>query len=202
MEHQWYDNRQGRTEVYEVLSKIFRTGAAIYTSVVVARSTGTKRPNCEFRVVLRSFAATAWKSAKTSLRTSARTGLAASPRQCPIWHFRPHPAVFGEIQNGCYPHTPNSPDLAPCGFFLFPKIKLKLKGRRFDTIEEIQAESQIVLDTLKEKDFQEAFQKRRRRWDQFSASGRELLRGWWRPIGLMLSFMIFTVSVRNILDSP
>jgi hypothetical protein len=45
-------------------------------------------------------------------------------------------------------------------------MKLKLKGRRFDTIEEIQAESQRVLDTLTEKDFQEAFQKRRRRWDR------------------------------------
>jgi hypothetical protein len=48
--------------------------------------------------------------------------------------------------------------LAPCDFFLFPKNKLKLKGRRFDTIEEIQAESQRVLDTLTDKDFQEAFQ--------------------------------------------
>jgi hypothetical protein len=38
-----------------------------------------------------------------------------------------------------------SPNLAPCDFFLFPKKKLKLKGRRFDTVEEIQAESQIVL---------------------------------------------------------
>jgi hypothetical protein len=38
-------------------------------------------------------------------------------------------------------------------------MKLKLKGRRFDTIEEIQAEKQRVLDTLTEKDFQEAFQK-------------------------------------------
>jgi hypothetical protein len=38
-------------------------------------------------------------------------------------------------------------------------MKLKLKGRRFDTIEEIQAESQAVLDTLREKDVQEAFQK-------------------------------------------
>jgi hypothetical protein len=35
-------------------------------------------------------------------------------------------------------------DLASCDFFLFPKIKLKLKGRRFDTTEEIQAESQRV----------------------------------------------------------
>jgi hypothetical protein len=57
------------------------------------------------------------------------------------------------------PHPPYSPDLAPCDFFLLPKIKLKLKGRRFDTNEEMQAESQRVLDTLTEKDFQEAFQK-------------------------------------------
>jgi hypothetical protein len=45
------------------------------------------------------------------------------------------------------PHPPYSPDLTPCDFFPFPKIKLKLKGRRFDTIEEIEAESQRVLDT-------------------------------------------------------
>jgi hypothetical protein len=45
-------------------------------------------------------------------------------------------------------------------------MKLKLKGHRFDTIEEIQAESQRVLDTVTEKDFQEAFQKWRRRWDR------------------------------------
>jgi hypothetical protein len=62
-------------------------------------------------------------------------------------------------------HPPHSPDLAPCDFFLFPKMKLKLKGRRFDTIEEMQAESQRVLDTLTDKDFQKAFQKWRRRWD-------------------------------------
>jgi len=41
-------------------------------------------------------------------------------------------------------------------------MKLKLKGRWFNTIEEIQAKTQKVLDTLTEKDFQEAFQKWRR----------------------------------------
>jgi hypothetical protein len=50
-------------------------------------------------------------------------------------------------------HPPYSPDLAPCDFFPFPKMKLKLKGRRFDTIEEIQAEPQRLLDTLIQKDF-------------------------------------------------
>jgi hypothetical protein len=55
--------------------------------------------------------------------------------------------------------------LAPCDF-LFSKIKLKLKGRRFDTIEEIQADSQRVLETLTENDFQKAFLKKRRRWEE------------------------------------
>jgi hypothetical protein len=52
------------------------------------------------------------------------------------------------------PHPPYSPDLAPCDFFLFPKMKLKLKGPRYDTIEEIQSESHRVLDIVTEKDFQ------------------------------------------------
>jgi hypothetical protein len=38
------------------------------------------------------------------------------------------------------PHPPYSPDLAPCDIYLFIKMKLELKGRQFDTIEEIQAE--------------------------------------------------------------
>jgi hypothetical protein len=45
-------------------------------------------------------------------------------------------------------------------------MKLKMKGRWCDTTEEIQAESQRVLDTLTVKDFQEAFQKWRRRLDR------------------------------------
>jgi hypothetical protein len=40
---------------YEGVSKIFWTGVAIYTAVVVARSTGPKRPNYKFRVLVRCF---------------------------------------------------------------------------------------------------------------------------------------------------
>jgi histone-lysine N-methyltransferase SETMAR len=35
-------------------------------------------------------------------------------------------------------HPPYSLDLAAADFFLFPKVKTNLKGRRFQTIEEIQ----------------------------------------------------------------
>ena len=47
------------------------------------------------------------------------------------------------------PHPPYSPDLAPCDFFLFPKMKLQLKGHRFDRVEKIQLESQNVLGMLR-----------------------------------------------------
>jgi hypothetical protein len=69
------------------------------------------------------------------------------------------------------PHPTYSCDLTPCDFFLIPKMKLKLKGRRFDTSEEIQAESQTVFNTPTEKDFQEEFQKQRRRWDRCLHAG-------------------------------
>jgi len=52
--------------------------------------------------------------------------------------------------------TPQSPDLVPCDFFIFPKMKLRLKGRRFDTTEENHAETQEVIDTLTFENFTDA----------------------------------------------
>jgi hypothetical protein len=38
-------------------------------------------------------------------------------------------------------------------------LKIKLKGRHFDTIEVMEAELQAVLNTFTEHDFQDAFKK-------------------------------------------
>jgi hypothetical protein len=61
---------------------------------------------------------------------------------------------------------PHSPDLAPCDFFLFPKMKLWLKGRRLDTTEEIHAESQEVIDILIFENFQGCMKSWEKRWDR------------------------------------
>jgi hypothetical protein len=74
------------------------------------------------------------------------------------------------------PHPPYSPDLELCEFFLFPKIKLKLKGRQFDTTEEIQAESHRVLDTDR-KGLPGSVPKMEEMVGPVSTCGRELLRG-------------------------
>ena len=46
-------------------------------------------------------------------------------------------SYLAKYQTSVVPHPPDSPDLAPGDFLLFPKIKTTLKGRRFQTIEEI-----------------------------------------------------------------
>jgi hypothetical protein len=68
------------------------------------------------------------------------------------------------------PHLPYSPDLAPCDLFLFPKIKMTLKGRRFNDVEEIQAESQAALNAVQKQEFQKCFQKWENRWNRCIAA--------------------------------
>ena len=53
------------------------------------------------------------------------------------------------------PYPPFSQDLAPCDFCLFPK----LKGCRYETIEEMKEAVTKVIDTLAQEDFDGAFQK-------------------------------------------
>jgi hypothetical protein len=75
------------------------------------------------------------------------------------------------------PHPPCSPDLAPCDFFLFPKIKMTLKGQRFNDVEDIQAESQATLDTVQKEEFQKCFQKWENRWNHCIAAQGEYFEG-------------------------
>jgi transposase len=63
------------------------------------------------------------------------------------------------------PHPPYSPDLAPADFFLFPKLKSTLKGRRFQTIEEIQENAIRELRAITGSAFQEAFQQWKKCWE-------------------------------------
>jgi hypothetical protein len=68
----------------------------------------------------------------------------------------PPPSSFWRNKKSVILHPPYYPDWVPCDIFLFPKLNLKLKERRFDTTEELHAESQRALDTVTEKDLHEA----------------------------------------------
>ena len=66
-------------------------------------------------------------------------------------------------------HPSYSPDLAPCDFWLFPK----LRGCCYERIEEMKEAVTNVIDTLT----QEAFQKLLERYNKFIAAGGDYFEG-------------------------
>jgi len=75
------------------------------------------------------------------------------------------------------PQPPNSPDLAPADFFLFPKLKSTLKGRRFESIEAIKINSLAHLRSIPKKAFQECFSTLKKRLQRCIQNGGEYFEG-------------------------
>ena len=71
------------------------------------------------------------------------------------------------------PQPHSSPDLAPRDFCLFPK----LRGCRYETIEEMKETVTKVIDTLTQEDFPGAFQKLLERYNKCIASGGDYFEG-------------------------
>ena len=71
------------------------------------------------------------------------------------------------------PYGPYSPDLAPCDFWLFPK----LRGCRYETIEDMKEAVTKVIDTLTQKDFHVAFHKLLKRYKNCVAAGGDYFEG-------------------------
>ena len=68
---------------------------------------------------------------------------------------------------------PYSPDLAPCDFWLFPK----LRGCCYETIGEIKEAVTKVIDTLTQEDLHGALQKLLERYNTCIAAGEDYFEG-------------------------
>ena len=103
------------------------------------------------------------------------------------WHFQQNNApVHNSILVTDYltkmgiktvPHRPYSPDLAPCDFCLFPKLKEKLRGCHYETIEEMKESVTKVIDMLTQEDFHRAFQKLLEWYNKCIAAGGDYFEG-------------------------
>ena len=71
------------------------------------------------------------------------------------------------------PQPPGSQDLAPCDFCLFPK----LRGCRYETIEEMKEAVTKVIDTLTQENFHLALQKLLERYNKCIAAGGDSFEG-------------------------
>ena len=107
----------------------------------------------------------------------------ASTLQSGQWHFhRDNTPVHNTILVTDYltkidiktvPQPPYSPDLAPCDFWFF----LKLRGCRYETIEEMKEAMTKAIDTLTQEDFHGAFQKLLERYNKNIAAGGDYFEG-------------------------
>ena len=71
------------------------------------------------------------------------------------------------------PHCPYSPDLSPCDFCLFPK----LRGCRYEAIEEMKEAVTKAHDALTQEDFNGAFPKLLERYNKCIADGGDYFEG-------------------------
>ena len=71
------------------------------------------------------------------------------------------------------PQPPFSRDLAPCDFWLFPK----LRGCHYETTEEMKEAVMKVIDRLTLEDFHGAFQKFLERYNKCIAAGVDYFEG-------------------------
>jgi hypothetical protein len=56
------------------------------------------------------------------------------------------------------PHPPYSPDIAPCDFWLFSKLKRELRGQRFADEDEVDTAVNKFLEGLPKNDWLDVFE--------------------------------------------
>ncbi len=71
------------------------------------------------------------------------------------------------------PQPPYSPDLAPSDFLLFPK----LRGCRYETIDEMKGAVTKIIDMLTQENCHGAFQKLLERYNKCIATGGDYFEG-------------------------
>ncbi|GFR80642.1 U7 snRNA-associated Sm-like protein LSm11 [Elysia marginata] len=80
-----------------------------------------------------------------------------SPRQCTSPYSPSSDRCFAGYKWELLEHPRYSPDLAPCDFHLFPKMKENLRGQRFETEEDILRATKVAIKNLDKCSYITAF---------------------------------------------
>ena len=93
---------------------------------------------------------------------------------------------------------PYSPELAPCDFCLFSK----LRGCRYETIEELKAAVTKVIDTLTQEGFHGAFQKLFERYNKCIVPGGDYFEGDYSFLCLLSIKVPIRKKCGNLFNDP
>ena len=97
---------------------------------------------------------------------------------------------------------PYSPDVAPCDFFLFPRLKRILKGRRFKATGDIKRNStKTLLDILKDE-FAKCFQQWQKCWSKCVAAEGNYVEDSYGQIPVSLIYFMYCGQSAYFLYKP
>ena len=123
--------------------------------------------------------------------------LAASSHQHACSCTMSRAEIFGETSNYPGDSIPYSADLTPWDFWLFLELKSPLKGKRFQTVDEIQENmTWLVIPT---KDFAECFEQWKRCWENYVRSQDASFEGDWGIIVLCTMFFVSCIFFNKCL---
>ncbi|KAL7292870.1 hypothetical protein TKK_0013543 [Trichogramma kaykai] len=162
-----------RTPTAESLSRKLRQIRATVRTLLIVFFDSQGIVHQEFVPQSQSVNQAYYRDVLTRLREKVRVRRAASFRQR-TWYLHCDTALsrnslaiqefLAEKKIACLPHPYYSPDLTPCDFFLFPRVKLFLKGKTFDDVGCMKRSTLAYMQSLQTQDYQACFQKLQERW--------------------------------------
>ncbi|CAM1306317.1 Uncharacterised protein r2_g1611 [Pycnogonum litorale] len=124
----------------------------------------TTGPDDQSASLQRDHAAFASLGVREETRVATGQIVAASQRQCTCSQRPEHPSVPGRDEHHRTGTTSlDSPDLAPCDFFLFPKLKGAIKRTRFEGVEAVKRAVTTELRAIPEESFHQCIEAWHRR---------------------------------------
>ncbi len=75
------------------------------------------------------------------------------------------------------PHPPYSLDLAPCDFFLFPRLKAEMRGHRFRNLPDLKTAILRTLRLIPREDYHQSLQTLPIRWMKCVKAGGDYFEG-------------------------
>ncbi len=73
---------------------------------------------------------------------------------------------FHKTRTELWPHPPYSPDLSPCDYWAFPKLKALLKGMRFQTIEDLKISAIRTMKNIPKEEYRQALGRLEHRYER------------------------------------
>jgi hypothetical protein len=102
--------------------------------------------------------------------------MGSASRQCASSQLPRGEAVFSRQVHFSARTTPYSPDLPPCDFYLYPKLKSALKGTNLQSVDEVKSKTADLLNRVSGDDLQRCFDKWKIRMKRYIDGGRGV--GW------------------------